>query len=173
MKTLSKCGGFLLFYFLFCAWEILYSYVILYHVFLVSKTKIYIQKGASNSDGFYAIQVILSFAIHPKLCGDCSFPQNLHTRKLVEITVFFAVLIKSNLIDLIRFDLVLLKIALIKQMRLNSDKPVGRIFPTSRLIFLGLGFKKTSKNWATFHNVTEVAICGNCVYLQNFHTKKF
>ena len=25
---------------------------------------------------------------HPKLCGNCSFPQNLHTRKLGEITVF-------------------------------------------------------------------------------------
>ena len=27
----------------------------------------------------------------PKLCGNCSFPQNFHTRKFDEITVFFAV----------------------------------------------------------------------------------
>ena len=29
-------------------------------------------------------------ANRPKLCGNCTFPQNFHTRKLVEITVFFA-----------------------------------------------------------------------------------
>ena len=31
---------------------------------------------------------------HPnrsKLCGNCAFPQNFHTRKLAEITVFYAV----------------------------------------------------------------------------------
>ena len=27
----------------------------------------------------------------PKLCGNCAFPQNFHTRKLGEITVFIAV----------------------------------------------------------------------------------
>ena len=27
----------------------------------------------------------------PKLCGNCVFPQNFHTRKLGEIMVFFAV----------------------------------------------------------------------------------
>ena len=32
-------------------------------------------------------------AIRPKLWGNCSFPQNFHTRKLVEITVFFAVFV--------------------------------------------------------------------------------
>ena len=29
--------------------------------------------------------------IRPKLCGNCAFPQNFHTRKLGEITVFFTV----------------------------------------------------------------------------------
>ena len=29
----------------------------------------------------------------PKLCGNCAFPQNFHTRKLGEITVFYAVFI--------------------------------------------------------------------------------
>ena len=32
------------------------------------------------------------FENRPKLCGNCAFPQNVHTRKLGEITVFFAVL---------------------------------------------------------------------------------
>ena len=27
----------------------------------------------------------------PKLCGNCAFPQNFHTRKLGENTVFYAV----------------------------------------------------------------------------------
>ena len=32
-------------------------------------------------------------ALHrPKLCENCAFPQNLHTRKLGEITAFYAVL---------------------------------------------------------------------------------
>ena len=35
---------------------------------------------------------IVSAAIHPKLCGNYAFPQNVHARKLGEITVFFAVL---------------------------------------------------------------------------------
>ena len=30
--------------------------------------------------------------IRSKLCGNCAFPQNFHTRKLDEITVFHAVL---------------------------------------------------------------------------------
>ena len=30
-------------------------------------------------------------ANHPKLCGNCSFPQNFHTRKFGEISVFYAV----------------------------------------------------------------------------------
>ena len=34
-------------------------------------------------------------AIRPKLCGDCTFPQYFHTRKLGEITVFFAVSISE------------------------------------------------------------------------------
>ena len=28
---------------------------------------------------------------YPKLCGNCTFPQNFRTRKLGEITVFYAV----------------------------------------------------------------------------------
>ena len=31
-------------------------------------------------------------AIPPKLCGNCAFPQNFHTRKLGEITVFYDVI---------------------------------------------------------------------------------
>ena len=32
----------------------------------------------------------------PKLCGDCAFPQNSNTRKLGEMTVFFAVSHKTS-----------------------------------------------------------------------------
>ena len=31
------------------------------------------------------------WAIRPKLCKNCAFPQNSQTKKLVEITVFFTV----------------------------------------------------------------------------------
>ena len=31
------------------------------------------------------------WAIRPKLCGNCAFPQNFHTKKLGEITAFYAV----------------------------------------------------------------------------------
>ena len=43
-----------------------------------------------------------NFANHPKLCGNCAFPQNFHTRKLGEITVFFSVYekhAKNNLLN--------------------------------------------------------------------------
>ena len=30
-------------------------------------------------------------AIRPKLCGNCAFPQNFHTRKLGKVTAFYAV----------------------------------------------------------------------------------
>ena len=33
----------------------------------------------------------VQFPHHPKLCGNCAFPQNFHIRKLGEITVFYAV----------------------------------------------------------------------------------
>ena len=29
-------------------------------------------------------------AIRPKLCGNCAYPQNFHTKKLGEIAVFYA-----------------------------------------------------------------------------------
>ena len=47
-------------------------------------------------------QVLLFGAFRPKLCGNCAFPQNFHTRKLGEITRFFAVVIIviKSLIDL-------------------------------------------------------------------------
>ena len=32
------------------------------------------------------------WANRPKLCGNCAFPKNFHTRKLGEITVFYAAL---------------------------------------------------------------------------------
>ena len=35
-------------------------------------------------------------ANRPKLCGDCAFKQNFHTRKLDEITLFFAVTDRLN-----------------------------------------------------------------------------
>ena len=35
----------------------------------------------------------------PKLCGNCSFPQNFHTTKLGEITVFFAVCITRRILN--------------------------------------------------------------------------
>ena len=34
--------------------------------------------------------------IRPKLCGNCAFLQNFHTRKLGEITIFFAVSWKNK-----------------------------------------------------------------------------
>ena len=39
---------------------------------------------------------ILWKANFPKLCGNCFFPQNFGTRKLGEITVFFAVKLEKN-----------------------------------------------------------------------------
>ena len=35
----------------------------------------------------------VSIEFRPKLCGNCVFPQNFRTRKLGEISVFYAVLI--------------------------------------------------------------------------------
>ena len=35
--------------------------------------------------------VIIIKANRPKLCGNCAFPQKFHTKKLGEITVFYAV----------------------------------------------------------------------------------
>ena len=40
---------------------------------------------------FHLILWCGEFAIRPKLCGNSAFPQNFHTRKVGEITVFFVV----------------------------------------------------------------------------------
>ena len=37
------------------------------------------------------------WVIGPKLCGNCAFAQNFHSRKLGEITVFLALLQGSNI----------------------------------------------------------------------------
>lgn len=36
-------------------------------------------------------------AIYEKLCTNCKFPKNFHTRKLVEITVFYTVVVPGNI----------------------------------------------------------------------------
>ena len=36
------------------------------------------------------------WAICLKLCGNCAFPQSIHTRKLGETTLFFAVIVKKH-----------------------------------------------------------------------------
>ena len=38
---------------------------------------------------------IQNFLNHPKLCGNCAFQPNFHTRKLGEILVFYAVVLHS------------------------------------------------------------------------------
>ena len=40
---------------------------------------------------FHLISCSGNFAIGPKLCGNCAFPQNFHTKKVGEITVFYVV----------------------------------------------------------------------------------
>ena len=44
----------------------------------------------------YCRGVITHCKIRPKLCGNCAFPKNFHTKKLGEITVFFAVSFKGG-----------------------------------------------------------------------------
>ena len=48
-------------------------------------------KNTVISPNFLVYKFCGKEAIRPKLCGNCSFPQNLHTRKLGEITVFYVV----------------------------------------------------------------------------------
>ena len=41
----------------------------------------------------HSFHIVSGESDHPKLCGNCAFPQNFRTRKLGEITVFYAVVI--------------------------------------------------------------------------------
>ena len=41
-----------------------------------------------------------SFSALPKLCGNCAFPQNFHTKKLGEITASFAVSATAHQLNL-------------------------------------------------------------------------
>ena len=50
----------------------------------------YVRIGKNHCENIVILPSILG-ANRPKLCGNCAFPQNFHTRKLGEITVFFAV----------------------------------------------------------------------------------
>ena len=80
---------------------------------------------------------------------------------------------RLNLIDLIRFDLVILQTALIKQMRLHSDNPVGRIFPLSRLIFLDLYIytvtRRLQRIEQVFHNLTEASLKN--IFLRSYRNR--
>ena len=42
---------------------------------------------------FQCRQFTIYMHIRPKLCGNCAFPQNFHTRELGEISVFYAVML--------------------------------------------------------------------------------
>ena len=50
----------------------------------------YVCIGKNHCENTVILPSILG-ANRPKLWGNCAFPQNFHTRKLGEITVFFAV----------------------------------------------------------------------------------
>ena len=60
-------------------------------------------------------------AIRSKLCGNCAFPQNFHTRKLGEIMVFYAVYINITYALLSTEDLVW-DVRLISWEYLNSAR---------------------------------------------------
>ena len=49
------------------------------------------QKVAGNKIKWITNPKVLYTEIHWKLCGNCTFPQNFDTRKLCEITAFYAV----------------------------------------------------------------------------------
>ena len=71
---------YIIFSFWFC--------IILIHVALRKNTKI--------SPNFFGVEILLKrtisaefLAIQPKLCRNCTFPQNVHIRKLGEKTAFY------------------------------------------------------------------------------------
>ena len=53
-------------------------------------------------------------AICPKLCGNCPFPQNFHTRKLGEITVFYALCTAKDIPNY-GFSLTLMRVIWIRE----------------------------------------------------------
>ena len=79
---------------------ILYIYAYIYeyihictyiHIYLLSsgfKIRYTKSKPIGVKNLVECCQVLLSGAFRPKLCGNCAFPQNFHTRKLGEITGF-------------------------------------------------------------------------------------
>ena len=62
-----------------------------YEIKYVNRTRLITAKNTAISPNF----LVWKF-FRPKLCGNCAFPQNFYTRKLGEITVFFAVDIKRK-----------------------------------------------------------------------------
>ena len=75
-------GSSILDYLIFCFTQFFHTAqnTVVSHNFLVGK---FCEKARfPNSFG--------QFATRPKLCGNCAFPQNFHTRKLGEITAFYA-----------------------------------------------------------------------------------
>ena len=49
-----------------------------------------------NFTWFPGVEILRKLCDRPKLCGNCAFPRNFHTRKSGEISVFFAVLRIKN-----------------------------------------------------------------------------
>ena len=56
---------------------------------LISWCENFVERHSFHIVSGYSFHIL--FAIRPKLCGNCAFPQNFNTRKLGEFTVFFAV----------------------------------------------------------------------------------
>ena len=57
----------------------------------VCKWNALFQKTVKNRMRKAGVNYIKFRANRPKLCGNCAFPQSFHTRKLGEITAFYAV----------------------------------------------------------------------------------
>ena len=89
------------------------------------------------------------YANCPKLCGNCAFPQNFHTRKLGEITVFYAVKICLVTIHINHLLFIIQKTAATEsiidlkktRMRFLMGKPIS--IPVSKLKML---IRSVSKN---------------------------
>ena len=60
----------------------------------------------------------------PKLCGNCAFPQNLHTRKSVEITVFFAVFGADG-----RFRGTIISKSCDQEVKHKKENDIKKLFP--------------------------------------------
>ena len=107
------------------------------------------------------------FPNRPKLCGNCAFPQNFPTRKLGEITVFYAVVTRVSYFLFFFFILLIILSFLTREFQIFKVPAVQFHEKNKKRIRFGK-YKSINDIWYDWHRIC----CSSDLYCSKYWLRR-